>query len=140
MGNEPVQDLDAGIARADFITVHCPKTPETIGLFDGARLAHMKRTAFIVNTACGGIIDEKALYEALKANRIAGAALDVFDQEPTPQDNPLLTLPNFIAAPHVAGVTRQAVDRMGVAAVENILSVLNGKPIRDNVVNKEVLD
>src|SRR5437762_1066804 len=74
------------------------------------------------------------------ANRIAGAALDVFDQEPTPQDNPLLTLPNFIAAPHVAGVTREAVDRMGVAAVENILSVLDGKPIRDNVVNKEVLD
>ncbi len=140
MGYEPVQDLDAAVARADFITIHCPKTPETTGLFDAARLGHMKRTAFIVNTARGGIIDEKALYDVLKANRIAGAALDVFDQEPTPQDNPLLTLPNFIAAPHVAGVTREAVDRMGVAAVENILSVLDGKPIRDNVVNKEVLD
>jgi len=139
-GLQPVQDLDAAVARADFITIHCPKTPETVGLFDAARLAHMKRTAFIVNTARGGIIDEKALYDALKANRIAGAALDVFDQEPTPQDNPLLTLPNFIAAPHVAGVTREAVDRMGVAAVENILSVLDGKPIRDNVINKEVLD
>jgi D-3-phosphoglycerate dehydrogenase len=93
----------------------------------------------IFNTARGGIIDEKALYDALKANRIAGAALDVFDQELTPQYNPLLTLPNFIAAPHVAGVTREAVDRMGVAAVENILSVLDGKPIRNNIVNKEVL-
>ena len=140
MGYEPVPDLDAAVGRADFITVHCPKTPETVGLFDAARLAHMKRTAFIVNTARGGIIDEKALYDALKANRIAGAALDVFDQEPTPQDNPLLTLPNFIAAPHVAGVTREAVDRMAVVAVQNILSVLDGKPIRDNVVNKEVLD
>jgi D-3-phosphoglycerate dehydrogenase len=140
LGYEPVQDLDAAVARADFITIHCPKTPETVGLFDAARLGHMKRTAFIVNTARGGIIDEKALYDALKANRIAGAALDVFDQEPTPQDNPLLSLPNFIAAPHVAGVTREAVDRMGVAAVENILSVLDGKPIRDNVVNKEVLE
>jgi D-3-phosphoglycerate dehydrogenase / 2-oxoglutarate reductase len=140
MGYEPVPDLDAGVARADFITIHCPKTPETVGLFDAARLGHMKRTAFIVNTARGGIIDENALYDTLKANRIAGAALDVFDQEPTPQDNPLLTLPNFIAAPHVAGVTREAVDRMGVAAVENILSVIDGKPIRDNVVNKEVLD
>ena len=99
----------------------------------------MKRTAFIVNTARGGIIDEAALYAVLSQNRIAGAALDVFDQEPTPKDNPLLTLPNFIAAPHVAGVTREAVDRMGVAAVQNILSVLDGKPIRDNVVNKEVL-
>jgi D-3-phosphoglycerate dehydrogenase / 2-oxoglutarate reductase len=76
----------------------------------------------------------------LKANRIAGAALDVFVEEQAPQDNPLLTLPNFIAAPHVAGVTREAVDRMGIAAVENILSVLDGKPIRGNVVNKEVLD
>src|SRR5271155_860507 len=140
MGYEPVADLDAAVARADFITVHCPKTPETVGLFDAARLGRMKRTAFIVNTARGGIIDETALYDVLKANRIAGAALDVFDQEPTPQDNPLLTLPNFIAAPHVAGVTREAVDRMGVAAVENILSVLDGKPIRDNVVNQEVLD
>jgi D-3-phosphoglycerate dehydrogenase len=140
MGYEPVQDLDAGVARADFITVHCPKTPETVGLFDASRLAHMKRTAFIVNTARGGIIDEMALYDVLKANRIAGAALDVFVEEPTPQDNPLLTLPNFIAAPHVAGVTREAVDRMGVAAVQNILSVLDGKPNRENVVNREVLD
>jgi D-3-phosphoglycerate dehydrogenase len=140
MGYEPVGDLDAAVERADFITIHCPKTPETVGLFDAARLGRMKRTAFIVNTARGGIIDEKALYDALKANRIAGAALDVFVEEPTPQDNPLLTLPNFIAAPHVAGVTREAVDRMGVAAVENILSVLDGKPNRENVVNREVLD
>src|SRR5207302_5865263 len=139
-GYEPVQDLDEGVARADFITIHCPKTPETTGLFNAARLARMKRTAYLVNTARGGIVDEKALHDALKTNRIAGAALDVFDQEPTPQDNPLLTLPNFIAAPHVAGVTREAVDRMGGAAVENILSVLDGKPILDNIVNREVLD
>src|SRR5689334_16260228 len=139
-GYEPVGDLDEGLARADFITIHCPKTPGTTGLFDAARLAKMKKTAFLVNTARGGIIDEAALYEALKNKRIAGAALDVFVEEPTPQDNPLLTLDNFIAAPHVAGVTREAVDRMGVAAVENILSVLDGKPIRDNVINKEVLD
>ena len=84
-------------------------------------------------------LDENALYDVLKANRIAGAALDVFDQEPTPQDNPLLTLPNFIAAPHVAGVTREAVDRMAVVAVQNILSVFDGKPNRENTINKEVL-
>jgi len=102
-------------------------------------LAKMKRTAFLVNTARGGIVDERALYEALRANRIAGAALDVFVEEPTPNDNPLLTLPNFIAAPHVAGVTREAVDRMAVVAVQNILSVLDGKPNRENVINKEVL-
>ncbi len=140
MGYEPVLDLDAGVARADFITIHCPKTPETVGLFDAARLAKMKRTAFLVNTARGGIVDEPALYDALKNNRIAGAALDVFVEEPTPQDNPLLTLPNFIAAPHVAGVTREAVDRMGIVAVQNILSVIDGAPNRENVINKEVLN
>ena len=139
-GYEPVQDLDEGVARADFVTIHCPKTPETVGLFDAGRIARMKRTAYLVNTARGGIVDEKALYDALKAGRIAGAALDVFVEEPTPQDNPLLTLPNFIAAPHVAGVTKEAVDRMGIVAVENILSVIDGKPNRENTVNKEVLD
>ncbi len=138
-GYEPVGDLDEGVARADFITIHCPKTPETIGLFNAARLAKMKRSAFLVNTARGGIIDEKALHDALSRNQIAGAALDVFDQEPTPVDNPLLKLNNFIAAPHVAGVTREAVDRMAVVTVQNLLSVLDGKPNRDNVVNKEVL-
>ena len=138
-GYEPVLDLDEAVARADFITIHCPKTPETIGMFNAARLARMKRTAFLVNTARGGIVDEKALYDTLKANRIAGAALDVFVEEPTPQDNPLLTLPNFIAAPHVAGVTREAVDRMAIVAVQNILSVIDGKPNTENVVNKAVL-
>jgi D-3-phosphoglycerate dehydrogenase len=139
MGYEPVEDLDNGVARADFITIHCPKTPETVGLFNAARIAKMKPTAFLVNTARGGIVDEAALYDALKNHRIAGAALDVFVEEPTPQDNPLLTLSNFIAAPHVAGVTREAVDRMGVEAVRNIISVIDGKPIKDNVINKEVL-
>jgi len=139
-GYEPVLDLDEGVARADFITIHCPKTPETTGLFNAARIARMKPTAFLVNTARGGIVDEQALYDALKADRIAGAALDVFVEEPTPQDNPLLTLPNFIAAPHVAGVTKEAVDRMAIVAVENILSVIDGKPNRENIINKEVLD
>src|ERR1700722_6574034 len=115
-GYEPVLDLDAAVARADFITIHCPKTP-----------------------APGGLVDEPALYDALKAGRIAGAALDVFVEEPTPNDNPLLTLPNFIAAPHVAGVTREAVDRMAIVAVQHILSVLDGKPNSENVINKEVL-
>ena len=138
-GYEPVDDLDAAVARADFITIHCPKTPETIGLFNAARLAKMKKTAFLVNTARGGIIDEKALFDTLSRNQIAGAALDVFDQEPTPSDNPLLTLKNFIAAPHMAGVTREAVDRMAIVTAQNLLSVLDGKPNRDNVVNREVL-
>ncbi len=139
MGYEPVGDLDEAVARADFITIHCPKTPETIGMFNAARLAKMKKTAFLVNTARGGIIDEPALHETLSNNRIAGAALDVFVEEPTPADNPLLKLKNFIAAPHVAGVTKEAVDRMAIVTVQNLLSVLDGKTNRDNVVNKDVL-
>ncbi|HEX3864771.1 MAG TPA: hydroxyacid dehydrogenase [Stellaceae bacterium] len=140
MGYEPVADLDEAVARADFITIHCPKTPETTGMFNAARLAKMKKTAYLVNTARGGIVDEKALHDVLTRNQIAGAALDVFETEPTPADNPLLKLKNFIAAPHMAGVTSEAVDRMAIVAVQNMLSVIDGKPIRDNVINREVLD
>ena len=116
-----------------------PLDDSTRNMIDGRRIALLKKGAVLINTARGGIVDEAALYDALKNKRIAGAALDVFVQEPTPQDNPLLTLDNFIAAPHVAGVTREAVDRMAVVAVQNILSVLDGKPNRENVVNREVL-
>jgi D-3-phosphoglycerate dehydrogenase len=139
-GCGPVTDLDAALPRADFVTIHCPKTSETIGMFDAARLARMKATAYLVNTARGGIIDEPALYTALSEGMLAGAGLDVFEQEPTPLDNPLLKLPNVIAAPHMAGVTRESLDRMGVQTARNILSVLDGRPIRENVINTEVLD
>src|SRR5258708_33204925 len=88
-GYDPVQDLDEAVARAAFITIHCPKTPETTGMFNAARIGQMNRSAFLVNTARGGIVDEAALYDALKHRRIAGAALDVFVQEPAPQHNPL---------------------------------------------------
>src|SRR5438045_2219091 len=129
-GYEPVADLDEGIARADFITIHCPKTPETTGMFNAARIGKMKRTAFLVNTARGGIVEEKALYDALKNRRIAGAALDVFVEEPTPNDNPLLTLPNFIAAPHVAGVTGEAVGRTAVVGGPNVMAIFTGRANR----------
>jgi D-3-phosphoglycerate dehydrogenase len=138
-GCEPVTDLDAAVARADFVTIHCPKTAETTGLFDAARLARMKPSACLVNTARGGIVDEPALHAALVSGRLAGAGLDVFAAEPTPVDNPLLALPNVVVSPHMAGVTREAVDRMAVATVRNLLSVIDGAPIRENVVNPEVL-
>jgi D-3-phosphoglycerate dehydrogenase / 2-oxoglutarate reductase len=137
-GAEPVKDLDAAVAEADFITVHCPKNAETINLFDAARLARMKPSAYIVNTARGGIINEQALYEALAANTIAGAGIDVFEKEPAPVDHPLLTLKNCVVAPHMAGVTKESMDRMAVAAVNNILSVLDGDPIKENAINPEV--
>ena len=138
-GCERVADLDSALPRADFVSIHCPKTPETIGLFNAARLGRMNPTAYLVNTARGGIVEERALHAALTTGKLAGAALDVFEQEPTPADNPLLRLPNVISAPHMAGVTRESLDRMGLQAARNILSVLDGRPIRDNVINKEVL-
>ena len=138
-GCEPVADLDAALPRADFVSIHCPKTPETIGLFNAARLRLMKPTAYLINTARGGLIDEAALYDALSSGRLAGAGLDVFEQEPPPVGRALHALPNVIMAPHVAGVTREAVDRMSEQTARNILSVLDGDPIRQNVINQDVL-
>ncbi len=137
-GCEPATDLDAAVAAADFITVHCPKNAETVDMFDAARIARMKPTAIIVNTARGGIVNERALCDALAAGRIAGAGIDVFEKEPAAVDHPLLKLENVIVAPHLAGVTRESMARMAVATVRNILSVLDGAPNRDNAVNPEV--
>jgi D-3-phosphoglycerate dehydrogenase / 2-oxoglutarate reductase len=138
-GCEPVAELDAALPRADFVTIHCPKTPETIGMFGKARLERLKPTAYLVNTARGGIIDEAALYVALDNALLAGAGLDVFDQEPADRDNPLLRLPTVVTSPHMAGVSRESIDRMAAQAALNVLSVFDGRPIRDNVVNPEVL-
>jgi len=138
-GCEPVTDLDAALPRADFVTIHCPKNPETVGMFSAARIKLMKPAAYLINTARGGIVDEKALHEALVSKKLAGAGLDVFEQEPPPAQHPLLALPNVIMAPHVAGVTREAVDRMSEQTARNILSALDGTPIRQNVINQDVL-
>jgi D-3-phosphoglycerate dehydrogenase len=138
-GCEPVSDLDAALPRADFVSIHCPKTPETVGMFNAARLKRMKPTAYLINTARGGIVDEGALHAALVSGSLAGAGLDVFEQEPPPSGHSLFDLPNVIMAPHVAGVTREAVDRMSEQTARNILSALDGDPIRQNVINQDVL-
>jgi len=137
-GCEKVTDLDAVLPRVDFVSIHCPKNPETIDMFNAARFARMQRRAYIVNTARGGIINERDLHAALTSGQIAGAGLDVFDQEPTPPDNPLLKLSNVISSPHMAGVTTEAVAAMAVATARNILSVLDGAPNKENTINPEV--
>ena len=138
-GAEHVADLDAAIGRSDFVSVNCPKSPATLDMFDAARLARMKPAAYLINTARGGIVNEAALYDALVKGKIAGAGIDVFEKEPPPTDNPLFKLQNVITAPHVAGVTREALDRMGLQTAKNILSALDGNPIRENVINQDVL-
>lgn len=137
-GCTPITDLDAALPGADFVTIHCPKNPETVNMFNAARFAKMKKGAFIVNTARGGIINEPDLYAALTSGHIAGAGLDVFEQEPTPLDNPLLTLNNVISSPHMAGVTLEAMAAMAEATARNILGVLDGTPNVENAINPEV--
>jgi D-3-phosphoglycerate dehydrogenase len=134
-GYEVATDLDAALARADYVTIHCPKNKETIGLFNAERLARMKPGAFLVNTARGGIIDEAALADALRSGHIAGAALDVFDPEPPPASHPLLQMENVLASPHMAGVTAEAWDAMAVTTANNIISYLDGNPAWENAVN-----
>jgi D-3-phosphoglycerate dehydrogenase len=131
-------EIDELLARADFITLHVPLTDKTRNILGRENLAKTKKGVRIINCARGGLIDEAALKDALDTGHVAGAALDVFETEPAPQ-NPLFDLPNVILAPHMAGVTQEALDRMAVACVRNILSAIDGKPEAENVVNKDVL-
>jgi len=138
-GATPVEDWRAALPDMDFLSVNCPKNEETNGMIGAAELASMKPTAFVVNTARGNIIDENALYDALKANVIAGAGIDPFVVEPATADEPLFQLDNIIVSPHSAGVTEDSLFRMGAVAAQNILDCFDGRLNPDNVINKEVL-
>lgn len=123
IGARPV-GLDALVAVADAISLHVPLTAETRNLVDGKHLAAMKRDAVVVNAARGGVIDEAALAEALKAGTIAGAALDVFDAEPLKAGSPLAGCPNLILTPHIAGVTVESNVRVSSVTAANVRRVL----------------
>jgi D-3-phosphoglycerate dehydrogenase / 2-oxoglutarate reductase len=120
------RDLDAVLKAADIVSLHCPLMPQTHHLINADRLASMKPTAFLVNTARGAVVDEPALIHALKAQTIAGAALDSFEIEPPATDNPLWALPNVIATPHVGGASRSALRNMAVQSAQHIIGVLEG--------------
>lgn len=117
LGVKPV-DLDTLFRRADAISIHVPHTEQTHHLVNGERLGMMKETAVIVNTSRGGIVDEQALYQALKAHQIRGAALDVFDQEPLPVDSPLLELDNLILTPHISSQTFESLWNVCKMAID----------------------
>ncbi len=116
------------------------KNEETTGMVAAAELGAMKKTAYVVNTARGGIIEEAALYDALKANVIAGAGIDPFVVEPATADNPLFELDNIIVSPHSAGVTEESIFRMGQIAAQNVVDCFDGKLDPANVINVEVLE
>jgi len=137
-GARKVTDLKAILPKVDFVSIHCPKSPETINMFNAETIGLMKPDAFLVNTARGGIINEEALYTALTTGKLRGAGLDVLEREPPDAAHKLFALDNVIFSPHMAGVTREANDRMAIAVMENILSVFDGRPIVAHCVNKEI--
>lgn len=126
-------DLDSLFRQSDVVSLHCPLTAENQGFVNAKRLGMMKGTAFLINTARGGLIDEPALAAALNGEQIAGAGLDVLSMEPPPSDHPLLSARNCYITPHQAWATKTARERLIQAAAENIKAFLAGKP--QNVVN-----
>jgi D-3-phosphoglycerate dehydrogenase len=125
MNIERAESLDEIFEHSDFVSLHVPRTPQTAGMVDAGALEKMKPTAYLINVARGGIVDEMALYNSLKEGTIAGAALDVFEEEPT-TDSPLFALPNVVVTPHLGASTAEAQDRAGVTAAEQVATVLRG--------------
>jgi len=119
--------LDELLAQSDYVSLHTPLTPETRHLMGAEQFKRMKKTAYLINTARGGVVDQVALREALEAGEIAGAGLDVTEPEPLPKDDPLLTAPNLLVVPHVGSATFRTRSRMADMAVDNLLAALAGK-------------
>ena len=126
----PLVSLDELLDRADVVTVHLPRTPETTGLIGAAELRRAKPTAYVVNVARGGIVDEQALYEAVTGGQVAGAALDVYAEEPC-TDSPLLGLPNVVTTPHLGASTAEAQERAGTSVAASVLRALAGEEVPD---------
>lgn len=126
-------DLDTLFQKSDFVSLHCPLTPDTEGLVSRERLAMMKSTAYLINTSRGALVDESALAEALNAGRLAGAGLDVVRVEPPVGDNPLFRAKNCYVTPHIGWATHAARSRLLNTTIDNVAAFLNGHP--QNVVS-----
>jgi lactate dehydrogenase-like 2-hydroxyacid dehydrogenase len=133
LGAEPRSSLEQVLDEADFVSLHCPAMPETRHLMNRERLARMRRTAFLVNTARGDVVDEAALVEALRQGTIAGAGLDVYEQEPKVSPA-LVTMENVVLLPHLGSATQETRVAMGMRALENLRLFFSGAPLRDRVV------
>ena len=132
-------ELEELLSKSDFISIHVPLTDQTRDLVDEAELSLMKSDAILINASRGGVVNETALTKALESNRIAGAGLDVFSQEPLPGDHSLLKLENVILTPHTAALTSECVIRMATEAAKCVLDVFAGREPQ-NVANREVLE
>ncbi len=133
LGAEPRATLEDVLREADFISLHCPATPETRHLMNRDRFALMRPGAFLINTARGDVVEEAALVDALQSGRIAGAGLDVFEKEPQ-VTQALVSMDNVVLLPHLGSATHETRVAMGMRAVENLTLFLSGKPLRDRVV------
>ena len=138
-GAMPVEAFRDVLGEIDFLTVHVPLNDETKDLIGATELGMMKSSAILVNCARGGIVNEGALYDALKEDRLFGAGVDVFAIEPTPGDHPLFTLDNVLVNPHAAASAVECLERMGVQAAQNILDLFDGKLDPQMVVNTDAL-
>ena len=138
LGVEYISELSALLAMSDFVTIHVPLNSQTHYLIGPAEFALMKPTAILVNTSRGPVVDQKALYEALKSRQILAAAIDVTEVEPIPPDDPLLTLDNLVITPHIASASVATRTKMATMAAENLITGLSGQ-IPPNCVNPEAI-
>jgi lactate dehydrogenase-like 2-hydroxyacid dehydrogenase len=133
LGAEPRETLEQVLEESDFVSLHCPATPDTRHLMNRERLARMRRSAFLINTARGDIVDEAALVEALADGIISGAGLDVYEREPTVPPE-MLKMENVVLLPHLGSATQETRIAMGQRAVENLRLFFTGAALRDRVV------
>jgi glyoxylate reductase len=131
-------DLDTLLRESDFVTLHPPLLKETHHLINAEKLKLMKKTAYLINNSRGPVVDQNALYEALKKGEIAGAGLDVFEQEPIPLDSPLLKLDNVVVAPHISSASLETRSKMSEVVADNLVAFFQGKKPA-NLVNTDVL-
>jgi phosphoglycerate dehydrogenase-like enzyme len=129
--------MEALLRESDFVSLHVPLTPATQHLIGARELEMMKATAVLINTARGPLIDQKALYEALKEQKIFAAALDVTDPEPIHVDEPILQLDNCVIVPHIGSASVRTREAMGILAAKNLVAALNGEPML-HTANQEV--
>ncbi len=129
LGVEYVKDIPTLLGMSDFVTLHVPLTGDTRHLIGAKELSFMKPTAILINASRGNVVDQKALYQALKRKQIRGAAIDVTEEEPIPMDDPLLTLDNIVITPHIGTQTGETGLKMSVLAAENLIAGLKGEPM-----------
>lgn len=138
-GAEGVESLEAGLRKADVVSLHAPLTETTRHMMNADAFAAMKPGAVLINTARGGLVDESALLRALEEGTLAGAGLDTFEQEPAPPDHPLFAHDDVILSPHIAGVSSESQQRMGVASARNLIAGLDGALRAETLANPQVL-